>query len=206
VKSLLSGVVHWRVPVRYYLFAAGFMAAVKLAVAIIYRASAGGWPRFGTEAWYVVVFAILFSTPFQAGEEVGWRGYALPRLETRFGLARGSVLLGLIWGCWHLPQFFIASADTYRQSFPVYVLQVTALSVAMAWLWKRSNGSLLLTMLMHSAVNNSKDIVPSATPGGTSTFGLKASPVAWVTVALLWACAAYFLGAMSRMKSAIPER
>jgi len=133
------------------------------------------------------------STPVQAGEEIGWRGYALPRLAARFGLGRASILLGLLWGSWHLPQFFIPEADTYGQSFFVYVLQVTALSVAMAWLYARTNGSLLLVMLLHAAVNNAKDIVPSALPGADRTFGLSASLVAWLTVTLLWICAGYFL-------------
>ena len=75
----------------------------------------------------------------------------------------------------------------------MYALQVNALSVAMAWLYARTRGSLLLPMLLHAAVNNSKDIVPSATPGASDTFALRASLVAWLTVALLWACAAYFL-------------
>ncbi len=66
----------------------------------------------------------------------------------------------------------------------------------MAWLYAHTNGSLLLVMLMHAAVNNSKDIVPSAVPGATQTFGLSASLVAWLTVALLWICAAYFLARM----------
>jgi membrane protease YdiL (CAAX protease family) len=175
------------------LFAAGYIVAIKLTVALIHRVALGAWPRFGAEAWYVIPLAIVISTPFQAGEEIGWRGYALPRLTARFGLVRASLLLGVIWACWHLPQFFIRDADTYRQSFFVYLLQVTALSVAIAWLWARTSGSLLLPMLLHSAVNNSKDIVPSAMPGGTNTFGLSASPVAWLTVALLWACAACFL-------------
>ena len=193
VQALLGRVVQWRAPVRLYVFAAGYMAAVKLVVAFIYRMSAGAWPRFGTEAWYVVVFAIVFSTPFQAGEEIGWRGYALPRLASRYGLARASLLLGLIWAVWHVPQFFIRESDAYRQSFFVFVLQVVALSVAIAWVWARSGGSLLLPMLLHSAVNNSKNIVPSATPGGTHTFGFDASPVAWLTVGVLWAVALYLL-------------
>ncbi len=54
-------------------------------------------------------------------------------------------------------------------------------------------------MLMHAAVNNTKDIVPSATPGGTDTFGLSASLVAWLTVTLLWVCAAYFLVQMRKI-------
>ena len=80
----------------------------------------------------------------------------------------------------------------------MYVLQVSALSVAMAWLYAHTNGSLLLVVLMHAAVNNSKDIVPSAVPGITNTFGLSASLVAWLTVTFLWICAAFFLARMPR--------
>lgn len=203
VRGLLSGVLKWRVAARWYLFAAGYIAVIKLFVALVHRLAIGEWPRFGNEPWYLIPLAIAFSTPVQAGEEIGWRGYALPRLAARFGLARASLLLGLIWASWHLPQFFIREADTYGQSFIVYVLQVTALSVAMAWLYARTGGSLLLVMLMHAAVNNSKDIVPSAMPGATNTFGLSASPVAWLTVTLLWICAACFL---ARMPSANIER
>src|SRR3989441_9175356 len=202
IRILLAGVLRWRVAPQWYLFAAGYIPTIKLTVALVHRVATGAWPRFGNEAWYIIPLAIAFSTPFQAGEEIGWRGYALPRLAERFGLARASLLLGLIWAFWHLPQFFIREADTYRQPFFLFVLQVTALSVAMAWLWERTGRSLLLPMLMHSAVNNSKDIVPSAVPGGTNTFGLSTSLVGWLTLALLWVCAAYFLVRMSKTEPA----
>ena len=200
LRALLSGVVRWRVAAGWYLFALAYIPALKLTVALVHRLATGAWPRFGDDPWYLILPAIAVSTPFQAGEEIGWRGYALPRLAARFGLARASILLGLIWGSWHLPQFFIPEADTYGQSFFVYVLQVTALSVAMAWLYARTNGSLLLVMLLHAAVNNAKDIVPSALPGGTNAFGLNASLVAWLTVTFLWICAGYFLARMPRLE------
>ena len=75
----------------------------------------------------------------------------------------------------------------------MFLLQVTALSVAMAWLYGHTHGSLLLVMLMHSAVNQTKDIVPSAVPGATNPLAPSGSPVAWLTLALLWICAGYFL-------------
>ncbi len=196
MRALLGRILRWRVAAHWYLFAAGYIAAIKLTVALVHRVATGVWPPFGHEPWYLIVGAIVVSTPVQAGEEIGWRGYVLPRLTRRFGLARASILLGVIWACWHLPQFFIPDSDTYGQSFFVFVLQVTALSVAMAWLYAHTNGSLLLVMLMHAAVNNSKDIVPSAVPGATNPLGLNASLVAWLTVTLLWICAAYFLARM----------
>ena len=198
VRALLERIFRWQVGWPYYLFAVSYIAVIKLTAALIHRAIMGAWPRFGTEAWYVMIVAIIFSTPVQAGEEVGWRGYALPRLATRFGWAWASVILGLIWGFWHLPQFFLHQSDTYGQSFLIFMLQVTALSVAMAWLYARTNGSLLLTMLMHASVNNTKDVVPSTIPGAHNSFGLTASPVAWLTVTLLWVCAVYFLARMQR--------
>src|SRR2546426_2781896 len=181
---------------RCYLFAIGYLPAIKVTVAIVHRVITGSWPRFGDEPWYLIVAAIVISTPVQAGEEIGWRGYALPRLAVRVGLARASLLLGLIWACWHLPLFFIPGVDNYGQSFPIFVLGVIALSVAIAWLYANTSGSLLLTMLMHSAVNQTVGIVPSAVANAANPFALSPSRVAWLTNAVLWITAGYFLARM----------
>jgi hypothetical protein len=68
-------------------------------------------------------------------------------------------------------------------------LEVTALSVAMAWLWERTGGSLFLVMLMHSAVNNTTGIVPSTVEGARHAFALSPSRVAWISAAVMWAVA-----------------
>ena len=129
-RALLDRVFRWDVGARWYVFAVGYIPAIKLSAAIVHRIVTGAWPRFGDEAWYVMAIAIVFSTWVQAGEEIGWRGYALPRLSARVGLAPASVILGVIWASWHLPLFLVPAADTFGQSFPLYLLQVTALSVA----------------------------------------------------------------------------
>jgi membrane protease YdiL (CAAX protease family) len=198
--ALLRRTVKWSVGARWYLFAVGYMAAIKLAAALLLRIATGAWPAFGQEPLYLMAIAIPFSTPVQAGEEIGWRGYALPRLSAYLGLSSASLALGVIWGCWHLPFFFISGADKSGQSFPLYLLSVTALSVAMAWLYWQTNGSLLLTMLMHAAINNTKDIVPSAVSAATNAFSLSSSRVAWLSVAILWVGAAYFLVRMRGVK------
>jgi CAAX protease family protein len=198
--DLLRRTIKSSVSARWYVFAVSYMAAIKLAAALLLRITTGAWPAFGHEPLYIMAIAIPFSTPVQAGEEIGWRGYALPRLSARLGLSGASIALGVIWACWHLPFFFIAGTDKSGQSFPLYLLGGTALSVAMAWLYWRTNGSLLLTMLLHAAVNNTKDIVPSAVTTATNAFSLSSSRVAWVSVAILWTCAAYFLIRMRGVK------
>ncbi len=200
-RALLRRVFQWEVGARWFVFAVAFMPAIKLSVALVHRVATGAWPRFGQESWYLMAGAIIVSTWVQAGEEIGWRGYALPRLSERFGLAPASIMLGIIWASWHLPLFFVPHSDTFGQSFPLYLLQVIAVSVAMAWLYWRTSGSLLLVMLLHAAVNNTKDIVPSAVPGATDTFALSTSLVAWLTVAFLWIAAVYFLFRMRKARS-----
>ena len=143
VIALLRRITQWRVLPKYYVFALGFMAAIKLTAVLIYRASTSS-PRFDTSQWYLIPVAIAFSTPFQAGEEIGWRSYALPRLAEGFGLASTSVLLGFIWGVWHLPQFFIRGGNSYLAVLSSIRAAVTAMSVAFAWLYTRTNGGLLL--------------------------------------------------------------
>ena len=192
INSLLDRVLHWNVGGRWYVFAIGYMAAVKLAVALTHRAIAGTWPHFGNEPWYLIVGAIMISTPVQSGEEVGWRGYALPRLAARMGFARAGVLLGVIWAAWHLPFFFVPGIDMYRQSFLLFVFSVTALSVAITWLYVRTNGSLLLTMLMHSAVNQTVGIVSDVGKPG-NLFALRVPLSFLLTVVFLWIPAVYFL-------------
>jgi len=193
VRALAGRVLIADLPARYYAFAVSYMLGVKLTAAMLHRVMTGGWPPFGRESLLMMPLAIVISTPFQAGEEVGWRGYALPRLAARFGLARASLLLGAIWAFWHLPQFYIADADTYHQSFAVWALQVVAMSVAFAWLYARTGGSLLLVMLLHAAINNTKDVVPSGTGPAPGVFSLHASAISWITLVLLWLGALYLL-------------
>lgn len=196
--ALVRRIVQWRVGIRFYAFALLLMPLVKIAVAILYRALAGTWPHFGETHPVVLVAATVLSTLGQAGEEVGWRGYLLPRLTQRMGLAAASLVVGLIWAAWHLPLFFAPGADTYRQSFPLYALQLMAYSIALTWLYWRTNGSVLLTMFMHAAFNNMKDIVPSGGVNGGHVFGLASTLVFRLTVLVLWVTGAILLVRLSR--------
>jgi CAAX protease family protein len=196
VNALLGRLFAWQVRVRWYLFAVGFMAAIKGMVAVWQHVFTRAWPQFEAVPWLLLAGAVVLSTPVQAGEEIGWRGFALPRMAARLGLGRAGVLLGVIWAGWHLPLFFFAGTDSTGQSFPVYVLGVTAVSVAIAWLYGHTGGSLLLVMLMHSAINNTPHFVPPVT--AASVWALSTSLPGWLTTLFLWVAAAYFLARMPK--------
>ncbi|MBX2962130.1 MAG: CPBP family intramembrane metalloprotease [Cyclobacteriaceae bacterium] len=186
----------------WYIFAVTFIALIKGLAALVFFLLYDSWPQFGTTPWYVMLFAIAVSMWVQAGEEIGWRGYALPLMSKKIGLAMSSFLLGIIWATWHLPLFYIATADTFNQSFPVYLLQVTGLSVIMAWLFWKVNGNLLPLMVFHAAINNTKDIVPSASKASESPFTLNASPIGWITLVLIWIFAFCLIYTMTRKPAA----
>ena len=198
VRALLRRMLIVDVPGRYYAFAVFYLIAIKLTAALLHRVLLGGWPAFSVEALRLAPFAIVLSVPVQAGEEIGWRGFALPRLAERLGLAGASLVLGVVWAGWHLPQFYIDGADSYHQSFVVWSVQVVAMSVAFAWLYARSGGSLLPVMLLHAAINNTKDVVPSALAAPPGVFSLRASAMSWLTLLLMWGCAAWLLRRIRR--------
>jgi membrane protease YdiL (CAAX protease family) len=197
VERLLARIGRWRVGARLYLFAIGYMASTKLAAALIHRIAVGAWPTFGHTPFLLMLGAMVVSTAVQAGEEVGWRGYALPRLATHLGLGGASVLLGVIWALWHLPLFFLPGAGSEGQSFPIYLLHVTALSVAMSWLYWKAEGSLLLVMLMHASVNNTTGLVPAAVSNAVGPMSFGGSLVAWATVGVSWVVAVLLLWRMN---------
>jgi uncharacterized protein len=199
LRVLLRRVVAFPSSARWYVFAISFMAASELAVALLHRAIAGEWPPFGRTPAYVMAAAILVSTPVQAGEEIGLRGYALPRLAARVGLPLASLVLGVLWASWHLPLFFIPGSGYAGTSFPLFVVAVTAISAAMAWLYWRTAGSLLVTMLMHAAINNTTGIVRSPVSPGLDPFTMRPPLTAALTAGVLGAFAAY---ALVRMRGA----
>ena len=195
VRDLLRPISVWSINPWWYVAALLYMPVLKFSAAAGYRIWTGAWLPFGDVSPLLIAGAIAISTWVQAGEEIGWRGFLLPRLQARVGLRWASILVGGIWAVWHLPLFFIAGTDSTGQPFPLYTLYVTALSVAMAWAFWRT-GSLFLVMFMHAAVNNTAGIVPVAVADARDPWTWNATVGGWITIAVAWAIAAVILVAM----------
>jgi uncharacterized protein len=87
------------------------------------------------------------------GEEIGWRGFALPRLLERWRALPSSVILGVLWAIWHLPTFFLQGTAQSHFPFPAYLLYTSSLSVLFTWFFFRTEGSVLFAWFLHGAVN-----------------------------------------------------
>ncbi len=154
VKRLLSGFTRWKVGLRWY-FAAAFLVLGPLAVALVYGAL--GNPVPGLQPGWTLQLILgqfvfqLFSGPL--AEEAGWRGFALPRLQAKYNALVSSLILGVIWCCWHIPLFFLPGASQQSIPFPIYLMLVVTLGVYFTWLYNNTHGSLIITTLAHFCFN-----------------------------------------------------
>ena len=111
-------------------------------------------------------------------EEIGWRGLALPLLQRRMAPIWASIVLGLIWGVWHLPAFLLSGTPQSAWSFTPFLLGSVALSVIVTPMFNVARGSILLPLLFHFQLNN--PLWPDAQPYDTVFFVLAACLVVWV--------------------------
>lgn len=102
-----------------------------------------------------LVFLFLFSIfPGSAGgEELGWRGFALPHLQAVRSALGASIVLGVVWGAWHLPLYLLGSDLRPLSLFAPWILMTVAFSVLLTWVYNGTGGSLLLVVLFHAGIN-----------------------------------------------------
>jgi membrane protease YdiL (CAAX protease family) len=87
------------------------------------------------------------------GEELGWRGFLLPCLQSRFSALTASLLVGVVWGLWHLPLFFIPGPGWSDIPIWSYMLCAVSTSVISAWIVNSTGGSTLMATVLHLALN-----------------------------------------------------
>ncbi|MEZ4868556.1 MAG: type II CAAX endopeptidase family protein [Caldilineaceae bacterium] len=163
VRKLLGRVLIWRVGLWWWAFVLFF--PILPAVATLYLYHLFGGPAVdwsGLKPLSSVVPMILFLTIAAGmGEEFGWRGFALPRLQARHNALVASLIVGVIWSSWHLPLFLTKGTIQYEWKAQVgllpavlaYSLYVTAESIQCTWVFNNTKGSVLVAAVMHGALN-----------------------------------------------------
>ncbi len=171
VLHLLRQCIRWRVGVQWYLVALlGIPAVILLSVLVLPGSLAALHASAPIVALtYPATYLELFIFGGPMFEEPGWRGFALPRLQQRSGPLVGSLLLGLLWGLWHLPLFLFipgydgAGSDFASISIPFveFVISIIAFTCIITWIFNNTCGNLLLVMLLHASFNTATGYAPA---------------------------------------------
>lgn len=167
--SFLRRLTLWRMPVAWWAFLVLGIPAGKYLSAAIQGTAIDPFPF---SPWYDVLPALAAALLIGPVEELGWRGVALPLLQRRLAPLWAGLILGVIWGLWHLPAFLLGGTPQSAWSFGPYVLGVLALSVIVTPIFNAARGSILLAALFHFQMNG--PTWPEAQPLENFVFALVA--------------------------------
>jgi membrane protease YdiL (CAAX protease family) len=171
--ELLARLFRWRVPFRWVLVAVLLppgSALVALAIPILagnatYRAEPGLLASLLPELGLVLLFGSLYGVVVAAGEELGWRGYALPKLLQRHNALVASILVGIFWGLWHLPiSYLFGGGSPPLVDSLLYGLGIDSASVIYTWIFRHTRGSVLIACLFHSVYDVSLIVAGQIAP------------------------------------------
>ncbi|RMF47217.1 MAG: CPBP family intramembrane metalloprotease [Anaerolineae bacterium] len=130
----------------------------------------------------------LLSNPW---EEVGWRGFALPRLQARYPAFTATLIVGALWALWHLPLFFWADNPMSEYPFVLWFISTVAVSFVYTWLYNSTQGSVLFVALYHVMDNTFGVLISSGSVAARGVVNL-------VVAAIL--CAVFGMGELSRLE------
>lgn len=132
---------------------------------------------------YPLTYVAVFFGGGPLGEEPGWRGFALPRMQQRYGPLWGTLLLGVLWACWHLPDFLTSAQGggpgtgfaTFLINFSFFLLLVIALAIILTWVFNHTRGSIFISLLTHASINTPQVVlVPLFAAVGVTSLNLAA--------------------------------
>src|SRR5215213_11766781 len=197
LRELLSRLLKWRVGARWQ--AVAILTAPLLYIAVLLVLALAS-PVFlpsifvSDEKPTLLLFGIAVGLGAGFFEELGWTGFAVPTLlRLRHGVLGTGLIVGLLWGAWHLLQISWVSGS-YSAALPLAlflpqyifsaVAQLTAFRVLMVWVYDRTNGSLLVATLMHASLTASTvfTFTPVATGVTFLTYILVLAAALWVVV------------------------
>lgn len=116
-------------------------------------------PPEGLNWLEALLFLYSFFIAFAWTEEIGWRGFALPRLQAKRSALSASIILGVIWGLWRLPDR-LSSEGFSCIHFVLFMIGIVAASILFTWLYNNTKGSLCIAIMFHAAINTALFCMP----------------------------------------------
>jgi uncharacterized protein len=195
VADLGSRLARWRVGWRWYAVVVLGPVVFSLAVAAAYALLGGSWAaaappvlRGETPLAMLPLFLVVLFVTDGLGEELAWRGFALPRLLVRHNALVASLILGALWAAWHLPLVWTEGAPLFGQPVWLLLLDTTAKSVLFTWVFLHTRGSVLLAALFHASTNLFV-VSPVVADAGDVALPLLAVGAQWVLAGVVIAVA-----------------
>jgi len=160
LRDLGQRTLRWRVGWLWWAVALFFTGLIVLPAIAIKVALGGALPSFAFFRQELVRIPVYFLITFLGGplgEEFGWRGFALPHLQRKWGALIASMVIGVVWALWHLPLFFQPESFHGQMGLrflPVYVAATTAFATIITWVYNMTGSSLLVGgLILHNADN-----------------------------------------------------
>jgi uncharacterized protein len=188
VRQLLHRLVLWRVGRRWYLLAVvGMPALYLLGLALVPGAFSSVSLPLDTLLLLPVFFLVLLVTGGPLLEEPGWRGFALPRLQQRWGPLVGTLILGALWAGWHAPQYFTptfaaTNGGLSLSGAAIFLIGAVSFSLIITWAFNHTQASLVIAILIHQCINYSQALTTAILPGAKNN---EVGPVAVFALAAL---------------------
>jgi membrane protease YdiL (CAAX protease family) len=193
IRRLLRRIVLWRVGLRWYLLAlVGVPVVMALGTLIVPGEVAA---LLALVPGYLLLYLLSFVLTAILGgpllEEPGWRGFALPRLQPLHGPFVGTLILGLLWALWHLPEFLVPSwaAQSGGSDFFAivkFVIIAISFAIVITWVFNNTNGSVFIAILVHASIDDFSGLlgVPFSPSDMANIILASFGPLAVVLVAL----------------------
>jgi uncharacterized protein len=153
LRKFLARLTKFRVGVRWYaaLLLLPMLVPLGVGLSVVFG---GSKPSLDTTVLgALMLFAFQIFPGSAMGEELGWRGFALPYLQREHSALGVSLFIGALWSLWHFPLYLVGTDIRPLSIFPAFVLAVIATSVICSWLYNSTGGSLLIIVLFHAASN-----------------------------------------------------
>jgi uncharacterized protein len=155
-RASLGHALRWRVSPVWYVVALVGPFLYQAAGMGLHMALGGQPPDMGELVGMLpgVLFNFLISVLFVGlAEEIGWRGFVLPSLQSRSNALVASLMVGGIWGLWHLPLFFNPTSSYGQVPFVAWLVFLLPMSIVHTWLYNSTRGAVLMAVLLHAMVN-----------------------------------------------------
>jgi uncharacterized protein len=161
VRRLLGRYVLWRVGLRWYMFALIGVPLIMLLGTMVYSMELPNLGALGGPSYllsYLLSFALVTVLGGPLLEEGGWRGFALPRMERLHGPLLASLILGILWALWHLPEFLVPSWTAAMGGgsivdITLFTITAVTFTVVITWVFNNTRASLLLAILVHASID-----------------------------------------------------